>query len=108
MERSMGWRPARPGLPVARSQHLTTLGHAVDTGAQFTDWSARQRHARLGVRAGQRHPDGGSHLSAHLAADRGRRNAEITCDPLGSAIHDGGISATARAARFGRCSSTTA
>ena len=31
------------------------------------------------------------------------RDAEITCDPLGSAIHDGGISATARdLARFGQ------
>src|SRR5260370_2530646 len=30
-------------------------------------------------------------------------DAEITCDPLGSAIHDGGISATARdLARFGQ------
>src|SRR5260370_28054846 len=30
-------------------------------------------------------------------------DAEITCDPLGSAVHDGGISATARdLARFGQ------
>ena len=34
---------------------------------------------------------------------RAERDAEITCDPLGSAIHDGGISATARdLARFGQ------
>ena len=31
------------------------------------------------------------------------RDAEITCDPLGSAVHDGGVSATARdLARFGQ------
>jgi CubicO group peptidase (beta-lactamase class C family) len=31
------------------------------------------------------------------------RDGEITCDPLGSAIHDGGVSATARdLARFGQ------
>ena len=46
-----------PGRPARRRVHLP-LG--------------RQRHARLGVRAGQRHPDGRPHLGAHLAADRGR------------------------------------
>jgi len=31
------------------------------------------------------------------------RDGEITCDPLGSAVHDGGVSATARdLARFGQ------
>ena len=31
------------------------------------------------------------------------RDGEITCDPLGAAIHDGGVSATARAPWWPSC-----
>ena len=49
-------------------------------------------------------PDGRPHLGADLAAPVGaERNTELAADPLGSAVHDGGVSATARdLARFGQ------
>src|ERR1700730_1422472 len=40
MERSMGWRPARPGDPVGAYPYLTTLGRAGPHGGDFTYRSA--------------------------------------------------------------------
>ena len=103
MERSMGWRPARPGDPVGAYQYLTTLGHAGPHGREFTYRSADSD--MLGW-ACERASDTrmADLISALIWQPIGaERDAEITCDPLGSAIHDGGISATARdLARFGQ------
>ncbi len=103
MERSMGWRPARPGDPEGAYPYLTTLGHAGPHGGEFTYRSADSD--MLGWvcerASGTRMAD---LISALIWQPIGaERDAEITCDPLGSAIHDGGISATARdLARFGQ------
>jgi CubicO group peptidase (beta-lactamase class C family) len=103
MERSMGWRPARPGDPVGAYHYLTTLGHAGPHGREFTYRSADSD--MLGW-ACERASDTrmADLISALIWQPIGaERDAEITCDPLGSAIHDGGISATARdLARFGQ------
>jgi CubicO group peptidase (beta-lactamase class C family) len=103
MERSMGWRPARPGDPVGAYPYLTTLGHAGPHGREFTYRSAdTDMLGWVCERAsGTRMAD---LISALIWQPIGaERDAEITCDPLGSAIHDGGISATARdLARFGQ------
>jgi hypothetical protein len=103
MERSMGWRPARPGDPVGAYPYLTTLGHAGSHGREFTYRSAdTDMLGWVCERAsGTRMAD---LISALIWQPIGaERDAEITCDPLGSAIHDGGISATARdLARFGQ------
>jgi len=103
MERSMGWRPARSGDPVGAYPYLTTLGHAGPHGREFTYRSADSD--MLGW-ACERASDTrmADLISALIWQPIGaERDAEITCDPLGSAVHDGGISATARdLARFGQ------
>jgi CubicO group peptidase (beta-lactamase class C family) len=103
MERSMGWRPAEPGDPEGAYPYLITLGQAGPHGREFTYRSADSD--MLGWvcerASGTRMAD---LISALIWQPIGaERDAEITCDPLGSAIHDGGISATARdLARFGQ------
>jgi CubicO group peptidase (beta-lactamase class C family) len=103
MERSMGWRPARPGDPAGAYPYLATLGRAGAHGGEFTYRSADSD--MLGWvcerASGLRMAD---LISALIWQPIGaERDAEITCDPLGSAIHDGGISASARdLARFGQ------
>ena len=103
MERSMGWRPARPGDPVGAYPYLTTLGHAGPHGREF---SYRSADSDMLGWACERASDTrmADLISALIWQPIGaERDAEITCDPLGSAIHDGGISATARdLARFGQ------
>jgi len=103
MERSMGWRPAEPGDPAGAYPYLLTLGQEGPHGGVFTYRSADTD--MLGWvcerAAGTRMADLISELIWQpIGAER---DAEITCDPLGSAIHDGGVSATARdLARFGQ------
>jgi hypothetical protein len=103
MERSMGWRPAQPGDPAGAYPYLITLGQAGPHGGEFTYRSADSD--MLGWvcerASGTRMAD---LISALIWQPMGaERDGEITCDPLGSAIHDGGVSATARdLARFGR------
>ena len=103
MERSMGWRPAEPGDPEGAYPYLITLGRAGPHGREFTYRSADSD--MLGWvcerASGTRMAD---LISALIWQPIGaERDAEITCDPLGSAIHDGGISATGRdLARFGQ------
>ena len=103
MERSMGWRPAQPGDPAGAYPYLTTLGHAGPHGAEFTYRSADSDMLGWACEraSGTRMAD---LISALIWQPIGaERDAEITCDPLGSAIHDGGVSATARdLARFGQ------
>lgn len=103
MERSMGWRPALPGDPEGAYAYLATLGSDGPHGGEFSYRSAdsdmlgwvceRASDIRMAdlISALIWQPIGAEH------------DAEITCDPLGSAIPDGGISATARdLARFGQ------
>jgi CubicO group peptidase (beta-lactamase class C family) len=103
MERSMGWRPAQPGDPAGAYPYLITLGQAGPHGGEFTYRSADSD--MLGWvcerASGTRMAD---LISALIWQPMGaERDGEITCDPLGSAIHDGGVSATARdLARFGQ------
>ena len=103
MEVAMGWRPAAAGaVPGSMYAYLTTLRAAHAHGGVFnyrsceTDvlgWVCERA-------AGTRMAD----LVAELvwAPMGAERDAEITCDAVGSAVHDGGVCATARdLARFG-------
>jgi CubicO group peptidase (beta-lactamase class C family) len=103
MERSMGWRPPRPGDPEGAYPYLVTLGCAGPHGGDFSYRSAdTDMLGWVCERAsGTRMAD---LISALIWQPIGaERDAEITCDALGSAVHDGGISATARdLARFGQ------
>ena len=103
MERSMGWRPAEPGDPAGAYPYLITLGREGPHGGAFTYRSAdTDMLGWVCERAsGTRMAD---LISALIWRPIGaERDAEITCDPLGAAIHDGGVSATARdLARFGQ------
>jgi CubicO group peptidase (beta-lactamase class C family) len=103
MERSMGWRPARPGDPVGAYPYLATLGRGGPHGGEFSYRSADSDmlgwacERASGIRMADL-------ISALVWQPVGAESdAEITCDSLGSAIPDGGISATARdLARFGQ------
>ncbi len=103
MEQAMGWRPAsRRQVPGSMYAYLTTLGGASEHGGVFdyrsceTDvlgWVCeRAAKTRMADLVGELvwSPMGAEH------------DAEITCDGVGTAIHDGGMCATARdLARFG-------
>jgi CubicO group peptidase (beta-lactamase class C family) len=103
MERSMGWRPALPGDPAGAYQYLATLGSAGPHGGEFSYRSADSDMLGWACErvSGVRLAD---LISALIWQPIGaEHDGEITCDPLGSAIPDGGISATARdLARFGQ------
>ncbi len=103
LERSRGWPPAQPGDPGGAYPYLTTVGRAGPHGREFTYRSADSDMLGWACEraSGTRMAD---LISALIWQPIGaERDAEITCDPLGSAIHDGGISATARdLARFGQ------
>ena len=103
MERSMGWRPPQDGDPAGMYEYLTTLRHSGAHGGVFTYRSAdtdmlgwvceRAADTRMADLISQLiwTPIGAEH------------DADITCDQLGSAVHDGGMSAVARdLARFGQ------
>ena len=103
MERSMGWRPTQPGDPLGAYAYLTTLGHEGPHGDQFT-----YRSADTDLLGWVCERASGTRM-ADLVSERiwvpmgAEHNAEITCDAVGTAIHDGGISATAGdLARFGQ------
>jgi CubicO group peptidase (beta-lactamase class C family) len=103
MERSVGWRPALPGDPAGAYPYLATLGSEGPHGGEFTYRSADSDmlgwacERASGIRMADL-------ISTLIWQPIGAEcDAEITCDPLGSAMHDGGISATARdLARFGQ------
>ena len=103
MERSMGWRPAQPGDPAGAYPYLAMLGRAGPHGGEFSYRSADSDMLGWACEraSGARVAD---LISALIWQPIGaERDAEITCDPLGTAIPDGGISATARdLARFGQ------
>jgi CubicO group peptidase (beta-lactamase class C family) len=103
MERSMGWRPRLEGDPVGAYAYLATLGRDQPHGGAFTYRSAdtdmlgwvceRAADTRMA-----------DLVSTLLWQPMGAElDAEITCDSVGSGIHDGGISAVPRdLARFGQ------
>jgi len=103
MERSMGWRPPQPGDPAGAYPYLATLGTGGPHGGEFSYRSADSDmlgwacERASGIRMADL-------ISTLIWQPIGAESdAEITCDPLGSAIPDGGISATARdLARFGQ------
>ena len=103
MERSMGWAPLLANDPPGTYAYLTTVGVSGPHGRGFTYRSADTD--MLGWvcerAAGQRMAD---LISALIWQRMGAEfDAEITCDSVGTAIHDGGISATLRdLARFGQ------
>ncbi|MEI2715215.1 MAG: serine hydrolase [Nocardioides sp.] len=96
MERSMGWAPRNHGDPLGMYPYILTIEGEGDHDGIFTyrsidtdalGWICeRAAGERMSKLTSQRlwQPMGAFH------------DAEVTADPLGSAIHDGGISATLR------------
>ncbi len=103
MERSMGWRPRDSQDPVGAYAYMTTLGSEGAHGGSFTYRSAdTDMLGWLCERVtGRRMADLISELVWRpIGAEY---DAEVTCDAVGTAIHDGGVSAAARdMARFGQ------
>lgn len=104
MERYMGWRPGlSPGNNGGMYAYLTTLGTSSPHGGIFvyrsadTDMLGWVCERAAGVRMADL-------VSELIWQPMGAEfDAEITCDGVGSAIHDGGMSARARdIARFGQ------
>lgn len=104
MERYIGWRPGlSPGDFGGLYSYLTTVAPATGHGGPFvyrsadTDLLGWVCERAAGIRMAD--------LIAQLIWQPmgAEADAEITCDGVGSAIHDGGMSATARdVARFGQ------
>ena len=103
MERSMGWQPLSDGDPAGMYEYLVTLGRDGEHDGRFTYRSADTDMLGWVCErvAGSRMADLVSELVwIPMGAER---DAEITCDRVGSAVHDGGISAVPRdLARFGQ------
>jgi CubicO group peptidase (beta-lactamase class C family) len=102
MERHMGWSPPGEAGTLGAYAYLATLGTEAEHGGDFTYRSADTD--MLGWvcerAAGARMAD---LISDLIWKPLGTEfDADITCDVAGSAVHDGGISATTRdLARFG-------
>lgn len=103
MEEAMGWRPASGHVPPSWTYaYLTTLSAARSHGGVFeyrsceTDVLGWVCERAAGIRMADL-------ISEVVWSPIGaERDAEITCDGVGTAIHDGGMCATARdLARFG-------
>ena len=103
IEEAMGWRPhSQRDVPTSMYAYLTTLRAARRHGGVF-DYRSCETDVLGWVcerAAGRRMADLIAELLwAPLGAEG---DAEITCDSIGTAIHDGGMCATARdLARFG-------
>ena len=104
MERYMGWRPQKEGDELHGTyEYLTTLAPDKPHGGSFvyrsadTDLLGWVCERAAGVRMADL-------ISQLIWQPLGAEfDAEITCDRVGSAIHDGGMSARARdLARFGQ------
>jgi CubicO group peptidase (beta-lactamase class C family) len=103
IERHMGWRPDGGTDHVGMYGYLASLGAEGPHGGRFvyrsadTDMLGWVCERAAGVRMADL-------VSSMIWGPMGAEyDAEITCDSFGSAVHDGGISATARdIARFGQ------
>jgi CubicO group peptidase (beta-lactamase class C family) len=103
IERHMGWRPQGGSHGAGMYAYLASLGADGPHGGPFvyrsadTDMLGWVCERAAGVRMADL-------VSSMIWAPMGAEyDAEITCDSVGSAVHDGGISATARdLARFGQ------
>lgn len=103
MERSMGWAPRLPEDPYGAYAYLATIGESDPPGGEFvyrscdTDMLGWICERAAGVRMADL-------ISTLLWQPLGAEfDAEITCDPVGSAIHDGGVCSTLRdLGRFGQ------
>ena len=103
MERSMGWAPLVPGDPVGAYAYMTTLEQTAPHGGPFTYRSADTD--MLGWVCERAADTRMADLVSSLVWQPigAEAPAEITCDAVGTGIHDGGISAVARdVARFGQ------
>ena len=104
MERYMGWRPGEDDdAAVGMYAYLATLGLSGDHGGSFV-----YRSADTDMLGWVCERAGGARMADLISRlvwqPMGAEfDAEITCDGVGSAIHDGGLSARARdLARFGQ------
>ncbi|CAN5392002.1 serine hydrolase [soil metagenome] len=102
MERSMGWAPRREEDPLGMYPFILTCEQERPHGEKF-----EYRSIETDVLGWVCERATGTRM-ADLIGDRiwgpvgAEHDAEVSVDPLGSAIHDGGISATLRdLARFG-------
>ncbi len=103
MERSMGWAPRGSDDPVGMYPFILTCTQDRDHGGTFeyrsveTDMLGWVCERAAGARMADL-------IAARVWQPLGAEyDAEVSVDPLGSAIHDGGISATLRdLARFGQ------
>jgi CubicO group peptidase (beta-lactamase class C family) len=103
IERHMGWRPNGGSDRVGMYAYLASLGTDGPHGGPFvyrsadTDMLGWVCERAAGIRMADL-------ISTLIWAPMGAEyDAEITCDSVGSAVHDGGICATARdVARFGQ------
>ena len=103
MERSMGWRPSDEGDPAGMYEYMTTLGTSGPHGGDFTYRSSDTDMLGWVVERASDTRMADLITSLVWAPIGAEHDAHITCDPVGSAIHDGGLSATARdLARFGQ------
>jgi CubicO group peptidase (beta-lactamase class C family) len=103
IERHMGWRPEGSSDRVGMYAYLASLGTDGPHGGPFvyrsadTDMLGWVCERAAGIRMADL-------VSSLIWVPMGAEyDAEITCDSVGSAVHDGGISATVRdVARFGQ------
>jgi CubicO group peptidase (beta-lactamase class C family) len=103
MEEAMGWRPAsHRKLPCSMYAYLTTLGRAGEHGGVF-DYRSCETDVLGWVCERATNTRMADLISELVWAPMGaEHDAEITCDGVGTAIHDGGMCATARdLTRFG-------
>jgi CubicO group peptidase (beta-lactamase class C family) len=102
MERHMGWSSPE-GTPLGAYGYLTTLDRDTDHGGPFVYRSADTD--MLGWVCERAADTRMADLLSELIWQRlgAEYDAEVTCDSAGTAIHDGGVSATTRdLARFGQ------
>ncbi|MDN5794709.1 MAG: beta-lactamase family protein [Intrasporangium sp.] len=103
MERHMGWRPGLDEPPLGAYAYLRTLDSEGPHGGDFTYRSADTDV--LGWVCERAAGDRMANLIArYLWTPMGAEwDADVTCDCVGTAIHDGGVSAVLRdLARFGQ------
>lgn len=103
IEEHAGWRPSRHGQPEGLYAYLATLGSDGPHGKGFTYRSADTDvlgwicERASGTRMAEL-------IATHLWQPIGAEfDAELTCDAVGTGVHDGGVCACARdLARFGQ------